>query len=96
MYLRDMYQCQYCGEVFNHKDLTLDHVIPRSQGGKTTWENSVTACKDCNHRKGHKLIKPMRAPYKPDHFQLIKKWKERPVQVRHRSWYQYLGIDPTA
>ncbi len=54
MFLRDMYQCQYCSEVFEHKELTLDHVIPRAQGGKTTWENSVTACKDCNHKKGHK------------------------------------------
>lgn len=94
MFLRDMYQCQYCGEVFEHKELTLDHVIPRAQGGKTTWENSVTACKDCNHKKGHKLIKPLRMPYKPDHFQLIKKWRERPVQVRHDSWYQYLGLKP--
>lgn len=94
MFLRDMYQCQYCGEVFDHKDLTLDHVIPRANGGKTTWENSVTACRDCNHKKGHKLIKPLRQPYKPDHFQLIKKWRERPVQVRHKSWYQYLGIEP--
>ena len=94
MYLRDMYQCQYCGEVFDQKDLTLDHVIPRSQGGKTTWENSTTACKSCNHKKGDKIQKPLRAPYKPDHYQLIKHWKERPVQVRHKSWYTYLGIEP--
>lgn len=93
MYLRDMYQCQYCGDVFEHKDLTLDHVIPRANGGKTTWENSVTACKPCNHKKGAKLIKPLRQPYKPDHFQLIKKWRERTVTVRHDSWYQYLGLE---
>lgn len=94
LFLRDMYQCQYCGEVFEYKDLTLDHVTPRSSGGKTTWENSVTACKDCNHRKGSKLWKPMREPYKPDHFQLINKWRQRPVAVPHASWYQYLGISP--
>lgn len=95
MYLRDMYQCQYCSDVFSAKDLTLDHVIPRSHGGKTTWENSVTACKACNHKKGAKMdMKPLRTPYKPDHYQLIKKWRQRPVQVRHKSWYQYLGIEP--
>lgn len=95
MYLRDMYQCQYCGDVFAAKDLTLDHVIPRSKGGKTTWENSVTACKSCNHRKGARMdLKPMRHPFKPDHYHLINKWKQRPIQVRHRSWYAYLGIEP--
>jgi 5-methylcytosine-specific restriction endonuclease McrA len=96
MFLRDMYQCQYCGEVFDHKELTLDHVIPRAEGGKTTWENSVTACKSCNHKKGIKNWKPMREPFKPDHFHLINKWKQRPVRVRHNSWYQYLGIEPPA
>ena len=94
LFLRDLYQCQYCGDTFDHKDLTLDHVIPRAHGGKTTWENSVTACKSCNSKKGHKLQKPLREPFKPDHFHLINKWKSRPVQVRHPSWYQYLGIEP--
>lgn len=95
MYLRDMYQCQYCGEVFAAKDLTLDHVIPKSLGGKTTWENSVSACKLCNHRKGNKLeMKPLRPPFRPDHFHLLNKWRQRPIKVRHQSWYQYLGIEP--
>jgi len=94
MFLRDLYQCQYCGDTFDFKELTLDHVIPKSQVGKTTWENSVTACKSCNHKKGTKHWKPMREPFKPDHFQLINRWKSRPVQVRHPSWYQYLGIEP--
>lgn len=94
MYLRDLYQCQYCEEVFSAKDLTLDHVMPRSKGGKTTWENSVTACKSCNHRKGARMdMKPIRKPFKPDHFHLINKWRQRPIQVRHHSWYQYLGIE---
>jgi 5-methylcytosine-specific restriction endonuclease McrA len=49
---RDHYSCQYCGAAPLRKDLTIDHVLPRSQGGKTTWENVVTACKKCNGRKG--------------------------------------------
>jgi len=93
LFLRDLYQCQYCGDTFDHKELTLDHVIPRSEGGKTTWENSVTACKPCNHKKSTKHWKPMRSPFKPDHFHLINKWKQRPIHVGHDSWYQYLGLE---
>lgn len=52
VYLRDRHQCQYCGKKCGPRELTLDHVIPRSRGGKTTWKNVVTACVDCNRRKG--------------------------------------------
>jgi 5-methylcytosine-specific restriction endonuclease McrA len=56
VYLRDGYRCQYCNWSGPLAHLTLDHLIPSSKGGKTTWENIVTACKTCNLRKG------MRAP----------------------------------
>lgn len=49
---RDHYACQYCGATPLRQDLTIDHVLPRSRGGKTTWENVVTACQKCNSRKG--------------------------------------------
>lgn len=49
---RDRETCQYCGSQPGRLQLTVDHVQPRSQGGQTTWENVVTACRDCNHRKG--------------------------------------------
>lgn len=49
---RDHYTCQYCGVMPSRKDLTIDHVLPRSRGGKTTWENVVAACDKCNGRKG--------------------------------------------
>ncbi len=52
IYIRDKYRCQYCGRVFEPKDLTYDHVIPRSRGGKTTWTNVVTCCHACNRKKG--------------------------------------------
>lgn len=48
---RDNWTCQYCGRRFDTKDLNYDHVTPRSQGGKTVWENIVTSCYDCNDRK---------------------------------------------
>lgn len=52
VFLRDNETCQYCGTQPGRSQLTMDHVVPRSQGGATTWENVVTACRDCNHRKG--------------------------------------------
>ena len=52
IYGRDGYTCQYCGEQKRIAELTYDHVIPRSQGGKTVWTNIVTACEPCNWKKG--------------------------------------------
>ena len=49
---RDNYTCQYCGITPHRKYLTVDHVLPRSRGGKTTWENVVAACEKCNGKKG--------------------------------------------
>ena len=51
---RDHYTCQYCGLEPARQMLTLDHVLPRSRGGKTTWDNVVTACQKCNGRKGNR------------------------------------------
>lgn len=93
VFLRDLYTCAYCDHPFNASELTLDHVIPRSAGGKTVWNNTVTACKPCNLRKGSKLWKPKRMPYKPDYYSLIGQWKNRPFHVQHESWYKYLGIE---
>jgi 5-methylcytosine-specific restriction endonuclease McrA len=52
IYLRDNFRCQYCGARVSSSELNLDHVIPRSLGGQTTWENIVTCCIPCNVRKG--------------------------------------------
>jgi len=52
IYLRDGHTCQYCGGSFSSEDLTFDHVVPAAQGGRRCWENIVTACVDCNRRKG--------------------------------------------
>jgi len=54
IFLRDGYSCQYCG--VKTKDLTLDHVVPRHKGGRHTWDNLVSACRACNHRKGGKSL----------------------------------------
>ncbi len=52
VFARDRETCQYCGSQPGRANLTMDHVVPRSQGGTTVWDNVVTACRDCNHRKG--------------------------------------------
>ncbi len=70
VFIRDRYTCQYCGCTRKAHDLTLDHIIPRSIGGETCWENLVTACRRCNIKKGNrtpemaglKLLKQPRMP----------------------------------
>ncbi|MEX2162072.1 MAG: HNH endonuclease [Anaerolineales bacterium] len=54
VFRRDDYTCQYCGH--RAEELTLDHVIPRRLGGRHSWENLVTACRGCNHRKGGRMV----------------------------------------
>ena len=91
VYLRDLFTCQYCYTQFTQKDLTLDHVLPQSYGGKTTWENIVTACGPCNHDKGNNpKIVPKVAPYQPDYFELANKRKQIDFEMRHPSWEQFL------
>lgn len=55
IFIRDCFKCQYCGDVFDKKNLTVDHVTPRSKGGKTDYNNLVTSCQPCNAKKGDKL-----------------------------------------
>jgi 5-methylcytosine-specific restriction endonuclease McrA len=69
---RDHYTCQYCGRQPSRKDLTVDHILPRSRGGHTTWENVVTACQRCNGRKGNRT---------PDEANL--KLRSTPAQPRY-------------
>lgn len=62
--VRDGFTCQYCGDKRPAKKLTMDHVVPRSRGGKTSWDNVVTACGPCNHDKGAKTPKEARLSLK--------------------------------
>jgi 5-methylcytosine-specific restriction endonuclease McrA len=91
VFLRDLYTCLYCEDVLQKKDCTLDHVQPVSKGGKTTFENTVTACATCNANKGASTkYKPKYKPYKPDFYELVNKRKRLPFQVRHDAWLEYL------
>jgi 5-methylcytosine-specific restriction endonuclease McrA len=93
IFLRDEYLCQYCGTHVTDQNATLDHVLPVSKGGKTTWENSATACKPCNYRKAASTkMKPTRAPYKPHFWDLVEKRRKRGFHLAHPSWAVYLGV----
>lgn len=92
VYLRDNYTCQYCDKKFAHDELTFDHVIPRRDGGKTIFENIITACGECNQEKGHEYHKkPLKKPYQPSYWDLAKNCREMPLVVPHGSWINYLG-----
>ncbi|MEM6841861.1 MAG: HNH endonuclease [Bacteroidota bacterium] len=74
VFKRDKFTCQYCGAT---KKLTLDHVIPRSKGGKTSWNNLVTACQPCNTRKGDRLpheanLKLRQTPRRPTYLMFLR------------------------
>lgn len=70
LFRRDNFTCLYCGRRFKPKELTYDHVVPRSQGGGRSWENIATACEPCNQKKGNKTpieakMHLLRKPFKP-------------------------------
>ncbi len=88
IFKRDNFECQYCGTC---KDLTLDHVVPRSKGGKSTWKNLVTACKSCNARKGDFNLKEIgmnlkRPPFKPSYVMFL---RDNNGLVQ-KDWLEYL------
>ena len=90
IFVRDEYTCQYCGKQFNFgsKSLTIDHIRPRAKGGGTSWENCVTACKECNSYKGDKKLSDLKMTYnkKP-----IKPTIGEFINIRMKA----LGIDKT-
>ena len=95
VFLRDRFQCQYCGD---DEDLTFDHVIPRSRGGKTTWENVVAACAPCNLLKGGRLahqcgMTPRHRPHRPSVNELRNNGRLFPPNYLHDSWADYLYWD---
>jgi len=95
LFLRDEFTCQYCGFT---GDLTFDHVIPRSRGGRTEWNNVVAACTDCNMRKGSKLpgecgLSLIRIPDQPSSEELLNIGRKFPPNYLHESWLDFLYWD---
>jgi 5-methylcytosine-specific restriction endonuclease McrA len=90
---RDRNTCQYCGEIFERKDLNLDHVVPRDHGGPTSWENIVCSCISCNTKKAnrtpleagmHLVRKPKRPKWRP--------FVQVSVGIQHDSWKHFLDL----
>lgn len=98
VFLRDHFTCQYCGINQSANDLTFDHVVPRSRGGRTTWENVTTACSACNLRKANKTIRGSgmaikQVPVKPHAYQLQESGRAFPPNYLHESWRDFLYWD---
>lgn len=98
VFLRDEWHCQYCGVKERTSELTFDHVIPRSRGGRTSWSNIVTACRTCNTQKGSKLPReckmyPKWEPRQPSIFELQDKGRKFPPNFLHKSWGDFLYWD---
>lgn len=98
VFLRDSFTCQYCGEPHPTPELTFDHVLPRSRGGTTHWENVVTACGSCNLRKGSKSLgecglRLHKMPWRPTSYELQENGRSFPPGYLHESWRDYLYWD---
>jgi len=94
IFKRDGNRCQYCG---THDTLTLDHVMPKSRGGKTNWDNLATACKRCNSRKGdytpEEAAMPLRQrPFRPSFLMFIRDLSG----TVDEGWLPYLGAKEVA
>jgi 5-methylcytosine-specific restriction endonuclease McrA len=86
--MRDHYQCQYCEKHCGAGELTLDHVLPRSRGGPSSWENLVAACRRCNNRKGDRL---------PEEANMFLKRRPKPFTLHtSRSLMRQLGSQQMA
>lgn len=99
--LRDRFNCQYCGGRFAAVDLTFDHVIPRCRGGKTTWENILSACVPCNTskkdrmpgysgRKNQGQHRPLKEPRQPTSAELMRAGLEFLGEDIRETWGDYL------
>lgn len=92
IFARDSNRCQYCGKKFHTSELSLDHIIPRSQQGKTSWDNIVCCCIKCNVKKGGRTpeqarMKLLSKPVKPKRSPVI---NVRLTDKRYASWKQFL------
>lgn len=100
LFLRDEFNCQYCGQNFHPKDLTFDHVIPRSRGGLAAWDNIVACCNADNLRKGNLTpaqagMRLKRQPFEPSPYQLDTIGRRIPVckDDLHQTWMDFLYWD---
>ena len=98
LFLRDRFVCQYCNKKFKACELTFDHVVSRSRGGSSNWQNVVSACFKCNNKKGSLSYKEagmnlIRKPQKPTQGILRDAGKAFPPNYLHHTWNDFLYWD---
>jgi 5-methylcytosine-specific restriction endonuclease McrA len=98
VFLRDKFTCQYSGQRLPAHELTFDHVIPRSRGGRTNWENVVTASSEYNLRKANRTPEEAgmhlrHKPRRPNTWELLENGRSFPPNYLHESWRDYLYWD---
>ena len=97
--MRDRYRCQYCGAKGSAFDLTIDHILPRSRGGKTVPENLCAACLACNQRKGNRTPEEARMPLLTNPSALTYGLEKAPIYFAAQTrpeWGKYLFLDESA
>lgn len=94
VFTRDKYTCQYCGVRPSRSELNLDHVVPRSLGGRTSWDNVVCSCVDCNRRKGGRTPQQarLRLRRRPDRPRWTPLMSLAISSARYEEWRPFLGI----
>ncbi len=96
VFLRDQHTCQYCG--VRTKDLTLDHVVPKHRGGRHEWENLVSACRACNHRKGGKTIEEAKMSLRrpPTEPRATPQYLFQQYLGEYESWRKFIPAAPVS
>ncbi|WP_456455398.1 HNH endonuclease [Thermovibrio sp.] len=98
IFIRDNFTCAYCGKALKDSEATVDHVVPKSRGGKWEWENLITCCKDCNQRKGNRTpeeaqMELLFKPKKPSSLQVaVNYWRKR-IDREFEEVAQMFGVN---
>lgn len=98
IFIRDNFTCAYCGKTIRDGEITVDHIVPKSRGGKWTWTNLVTSCSECNQKKGDRLpheagMSLIYKPKKPSGFQIdLNKWRKR-LNEEFLEVISFYGVD---
>lgn len=91
IFVRDKHSCQYCGKKMEPGDCTVDHIVPKADGGRSTWENCACSCKKCNNLKGdtpleHSGLSLLRQPFRPNAADFIRLRSHHLVQQIEEIW----------
>ncbi len=92
IYYRDNFRCAYCGKTLKDNEITIDHIVPKSKGGKWTWENLVTCCRECNFKKKDEIWVPVYVVPKKPNFLFPKYIKLSSIvdPFTREAWIRYI------